>query len=440
MGGYKTKTGESWMQQDAKTLKSTIMILGAGASAEFGMPTWNELKEKLEELATKQKTHPSLIQSFQNKKTYFNMLTMIMKGNIKGKTIDERFSNFMDENCQNENNFIFNGYEIDGELFEDFFWGSIEYIFYSILKEKGSRQANKNFILNYLDAREMKTTWLDLYVKSFAKSLVKNKQFNLVIDFNYDNLFHSIFSYETQYQNYLLSEDYELLKHYTNTQREKLLEIDELKKQYNEIEKIEKSNLSYRKRRVDGTTEKEVQIKKTEIEKNLSRNRSLRDIMRDSIEHHQFNFKVEDVVKNSQLNIFQPHGYFDSFSVKNPNTSFKPSKPKPEYSNKSLRGNEPISCYDTREGRFHGIHKNIEDNTTEEIIILGVGTTAIEYNLSKLKLEKTKGTVKRVFFTCYEPKEISIYKNFFKKTFGQNVALIHEKTCSELIDRLIKEY
>ena len=128
------------MQQDKKTLKNTIMILGAGASKEFGLPTWVGLKEELSKLAADKKTHPSLIQSFQDKETYFKILTEIIKDDINGSTIDERFSKFMRRHCVESNEFKYNNQIIDGELFEEFFWGSIEYIFYTIFQKQSDQE------------------------------------------------------------------------------------------------------------------------------------------------------------------------------------------------------------------------------------------------------------------------------------------------------------
>ena len=432
-------------------ITNSIFILGAGSSAEYGLPLWKdlapEMRKKLQQFSHDEWDHVvgqlagnySTSHDDRAKAILFciDVLNAVDEEETFS-TIDEAISMKLRESNAAQHNRRFAMRKLQ-TLSEVLFWYVMLLTFHDKLLGRQGEGSDYSAIDTTLWLGHHQTMgWLRNFIQN--NSLLLSHETNMFIDFNYDGLFYAMYSYLNQFPEYFSIEKQKQLSDlgislYTRSSREKKhTELNELlDRRISEIS--------------DGEVLREGLVNNSFPDPELRRlDKELAKIEQYDVNIRKLNLHfIADWRRynpfKEDMKLFQPHGFFEGLNNPNPKNSIV------QYGifqnidrSKSYRGTEPISCHDTRDKNFKEINQALKGRPYERLILMGVGPTSLRQNLDKIKFDNVKPKINEIWFTCFNSVDIDDYEDYFAERFGEKIDMKQFKRCEDLAKALAQEF
>ncbi|MGC6516514.1 MAG: hypothetical protein ACON49_00630 [Candidatus Puniceispirillaceae bacterium] len=424
------------------TIKNSIIILGAGSSKEYGLPLWNELADKmisdvkLRDAKTILIKYPGFDLMTDEYLEYSIAFIEKVKKGVQGgeySTIDEAISDLLAKKSDHPLERIYTSRFMQTPS-EALFWFLMNLIFHQSIIGGNLGGCSVDTFLWLGNHQTL--GWLRFLIGE-PKTLDMQGTNNIVIDFNYDDLFYSCYSYLTHFPEYY-SENYIASK----SRREREIE-NRMEKIRSLEEEVDRLRVQYAEKRdlrqslIRGEVANQHLIEKREALEALKNNNAPET---DSLPEIEGEWR-KIVASKNDLNIFQPHGYFSALH-KNQKLWKKDGLKiiDPNKGTHSYRGSEPISCYDTVPQNFSKITEALEQNNFDKLIVMGVGPESLPVNFEKITFEAMPSALNEIWFTCYEDEKKQIYVDYFRNRFGNHISLKMHKTCTDLAKALSAQH
>ena len=433
-------------------ITNSIFILGAGSSAEYGMPLWDELakemRKKFQQLTYDDWDHAvhQLVVghaiSHYEKAQAISFCQKVLNAVGKDRqfsTIDEAISRMLEETGNAEHNFFYASNMLQTPS-EALFWYLMFLTFQErMLGEQGAGSDYSPTDTTLWLGHHQRMGWLRCLMNDNATLLAIAD--NIFIDFNYDDLFYAYYCYLLQYPDYFSKETQKRLY-----DRGLSLQSREgrLKKLSQLILQKEKRLLALPERGKilrGATVEREFKDPKLQqIEESLQRYQNYESEISDLNLNFQSDWRAYTLLKK-EIYLFQPHGFFQALNKPSGNSHIGDHGIFQNIDrSKSYRGTEPISCHDTRAENFKEINDALKGRPCERLILMGVGPASLRQNLNKIAFENVTQKISEIWFTCFECKHIDDYKDYFAERFGEKIDMKQFKTCTELAKALAQEF
>ena len=189
-------------------ITNSIFILGAGSSAEYGMPLWDELakemrnsmSEKIADSAKYEVEINAMTKIFGVNRNhiltahFFNacMMTKVAKGQYK--TIDQCLSEELEQLSRRPD--MLAGFDHSNvQVVEHWFWLIMLHIFKGRLSNKCSSSNSSTMDLFLRSGNFQTTGWIKELFSSDVNSGMQGVHSNAYVDFNYDDIFRSVLRY-----------------------------------------------------------------------------------------------------------------------------------------------------------------------------------------------------------------------------------------------------
>ena len=407
-------------------ITNSIFILGAGSSAEYGMPLWDELAEEMKK-KFQQLTYDDLDQavdqlalghviSHDEKAQAISFCQKVLNAVGKDRqfsTVDEAISTMLEETGNAEHNFFYLSDMLQTPS-EVLFW----YIMFLIFQERMLAEQGAGSDYSPIDTKlwlghHQTMGWLR-YLMNKDTTLLANAD-NIFIDFNYDDLFYAQHCYLLRYPDYFSKETQQRLR-----ERELTLQSRE-----GRLKKLSELTLQKKERLLAlpdrGKILRGATVKRgfsdpvlQQIEQALERYRNY-----DS-EINNLNLRYASDWRNYSLHkedicLFQPHGFFQAL---NKHVGSNHISEHGIFQNidrsKSYRGTEPISCHDTEDKNFEDINQALKGRPYERLILMGVGPASLRQNLSQINLNDVEN-IKTIYYTCHIGEDGEDYNHEYVK-------------------------
>lgn len=435
-------------------ITNSIFILGAGSSKEYGMPLWDELSDEIKRKvsAFRQDSLENLLQiccqhhphlneeERQYAVSFVDEVLSSVGENERFATIDEAISTLLKETEYHLYNEKFTKH-LRQTPSEEFFWALLFWTFRElIIGEKGKGTTTSPAETFLFQGAHQTKGWLRSLIGENGKLLIDDKT-NMFIDFNYDDLLYTCFCY-LKCDSYYMSPQHNSSS--LKREERKSQELRDLKEEAREIaSEISKewTNLKNQNRNERNILTKG-QGQNTRLQslnsKLIQINKSIQDKNVKSPIEFKYDWMRNAPVKET-INLFQLHGYFGMLTHAAHNWSKEYKKVLASQSkSESYRGSEPISCHDAGEIQFKNINNTIESGSHNRLLILGLGSRSLDFNLAKINFESMTAVISSIWFTCYDELEVSFYNDYFRERFGHGLELRRFKTCSDLANALSK--
>ena len=433
-------------------ITNSIFILGAGSSAEYGMPLWKdlapEMRKKFDQLTYDDWDHAvhQLVVghaiSYDEKAQAISFCQKVLNAVGKDRqfsTIDEAISRMLEETANAEHNFFFamNMLQTPSEVL---FW----YIMFLIFRERMLAEQGAGSDYSPIDTKlwlgHHKTMGWLRYLMNEDTTLLANA-YNIFIDFNYDNLFYAYYCYLLQYPDYFSKETQQRLNGMGLTLQSREGRLKKL----SQLEQKKQKRLSALPDRGKicrgATVEREFSdLELQQIEQALEQYRNYDSEINNLNLDYSSDWRNYSLPKE-EICVFQPHGFFQAL---NKHASSHHIAEHGIFQNidrsKSYRGTEPISCHDTRDKNFEDVNQALKARPYERLIIMGVGPTSLRQNLDKIAFDNVNPKINEIWFTCFEHKDIDDYEDYFAERFGEKIDMKIFDNCTDLAKALAQEF